>query len=668
MGKKINYTPDPITGTVYSKDPHLFDVKKVVHSKDDVKGIKDLLSGHNKDWGTSRITGKPRTSTPGGYKASASLEAGYARGHNIRDPNYVEKKEHIDPEGLHKTYLDMGPLEKCYEEIFGEALEEYNKKQKRSDRKIKNYLTHILQDKRRGSMKKNSKVDNSRKPVYEFIFEVGNRDFQVERNLSIEILEKFALEWMPEHYPNLKAISICLHADEFTYDPVTGERIEGNPHIHFNFIPIAHRLSEEEEKDFNEWKAELKKQEIAECKANGTKFSEDAFKRRDWEGLRAERYGKAEIESLSLQSSLSGACAEMGFRTHGANTAQIQMERAIRTDFLDLIESYGIKVDRTVKKDQEKKVKVEVYKAREDARKLLKHIKETEKEVKKESARNKKKEAELEKREAAVSGLEKEKKEVQRREKEVTAREKKISPYVERIDTLVQDEVAVKVQKEELDKREVEQNKKTEALDAKENLLLSKETKLSDKEKVLNERETELDKKEDAITDREIAAAEVEEKNRTDAKTNEKNLKEITQKFEDFAPMEAKYKKFASTVNMAEEIKTDVKGIGLQLKTELGEPGGSWWDKVEYAVGNFTERCQKIVVKWHDAISAFKNFLKGKTPQDFRKLADDMDFNGARTFEEYEQKWSSGVLGWQVEERRKKLVVRSEKRELDIER
>lgn len=391
--------PDPITGTKKVKATRLYDTEKVVHTKDDAKEINDALSEHNKDWGINRITGKPRKSSPEGYKVSSNCESCKPRGHNIRDPKFVEDKKHIDPEGLYKIYTDMGPIETCYKEIFAEALEEYNSKQTRKSRRIDNYLTHVLQDQRRGTMKKNSKVDNSRKPCYEIIFEIGNRDHQIDRNLSIEILEKFCNEWMPEHYPNFKAVGVYLHADEFTIDPVTNKRIDSAPHIHFDFIPIAHRLTAEEKEDFENWKKNLKEKEKAECKALGKKFSSEEFEGRDWAFERAKKYGKAEINSLALQSSLSGACAEMGYRTQGINTAQMQVQKDIRNDFLDLVESYGIPVDRTVNANAEAKVRIEVYKAREDNKKILKQIKETEKEVKSALKELKKKEAEIEKRE-----------------------------------------------------------------------------------------------------------------------------------------------------------------------------------------------------------------------------------------------------------------------------
>lgn len=51
---------------------------------------------------------------------------------------------------------------------------------------------------------------------------------------------------------------------------------------------------------------------------------------------------------------------------------------------------------------------------------------------------------------------------------------------------------------------------------------------------------------------------------------------------------------------MNEKIVVSLSGVGNQLK-------------IDYAVANFTERCQKIVTKFQDAIRGFINLLQGKT-------------------------------------------------------
>lgn len=102
-------------------------------------------------------------------------------------------------------------------------------------------------------MKKNASVDNSRKANYGFIFEIGNRDHQIDRELANEILKKYVLERMSQRFPNLKAICVSLHDDEFTINPVTQERNDSAPHVHFDFIPISHRLTDEEKEDASEF-------------------------------------------------------------------------------------------------------------------------------------------------------------------------------------------------------------------------------------------------------------------------------------------------------------------------------------------------------------------------------------------------------------------------------
>ena len=54
-------------------------------------------------------------------------------------------------------------IKAVYHELFDEALERYNAKQKRSDRKIENYYEKIRQGKQE-------------KLFYEVIFQIGNRD------------------------------------------------------------------------------------------------------------------------------------------------------------------------------------------------------------------------------------------------------------------------------------------------------------------------------------------------------------------------------------------------------------------------------------------------------------------------------------------------------------
>ena len=180
---------------------------------------------------------------------------------------------------------------------------------------------------------------------------------------------------------------------------------------------LQQRKQEEEKK----WRAELETKAREEAKAKGEKFSKTKFDEQDWEMLRVQKFGKALQKGMLLQSSMSGACAEMGFRTKGKLTAQIQMEEDIRTALLDFTESYGIKVNREVDKNRDEEVSIDAYKIREDNKKLLEQIQQ---DLEKETAIKKENQKSLEDisvREENVKNLEVEKADAERKSQEANA-------------------------------------------------------------------------------------------------------------------------------------------------------------------------------------------------------------------------------------------------------
>ena len=667
---------DPITGTTKEPDPHLYDYDKVLHSKDDMKGVNRGLHRLN-----YKITGKAAFDENGnhkGFKCSAKCRPEVAEGHNRRNENWVKNLEHVAKDGDYEIWMDYKNLDIAYKEIFGEALEEYNKTL-RSDRRVKNYLTHILNDKRQGSMKKNANVDNRRKPYYEFIFQIGKRDNRLDTESSKKILKEFCLEIMPKRFPNIRPIGIYLHADESTNDAITDDRLQGAVHVHFVYVPIAHALTKEEQEEEKKWKKELEEKAQKEAAAKGEEFDKPKFDAQDWQLMRAKKFGKAIGNGMKLQASLTGACCEMGFRTKGKLTAQIQMEEAVRKDLMDLVESYDIKVDRTIDKDRDEVVSIQEYKKREDNKAVLKETQRLYEDSQMNLRRSKvlneatqEKEEELAQREKAVSGLEEKKKSVEAAAAEVQKDKEKVAPYLARIDNLVEDEEKAQIRNKELDERESLQNQRDKDFEEKSAAqnadIVSRQKFTAEKETSLGAWESDLTKLSQEVEEGKTQNAEAAKLNTENAAINEKNAKEIADKFEDFNEVEAKYKIYSSTIDENEQIKINVADIGRQFKSDLLGAEGSWRDKIDYAVTNFTERCQKVVTKLHDAVYSFKTFLQGKTSLEFRRLADDMDRNGTRTFEDYAFKYSSGSLDWQVEQQHQKLQLKPHRRSVDIER
>ena len=148
-----------------------------------------------------------------GVTISTHNGSAVAREHNIRNPKVVSKEPHIRPNGKFEIWHDEKPRD-AYNRLFGQALEEYNNKQKRSDRKIKDYYRHICNDK-------------MKHPVYEMIVAVGNRDNTVDEEKGYYILRAFYNGWKKRN-PNLELIGAYYHADE-----------DGVPHVHIDYVPVA---------------------------------------------------------------------------------------------------------------------------------------------------------------------------------------------------------------------------------------------------------------------------------------------------------------------------------------------------------------------------------------------------------------------------------------------
>ena len=108
-------------------------------------------------------------------------------------------------------------IKQAYQEIFGEALEKYNAKQKRADRKIEDYCDHIKKSK------------NGEKLFYEDVVQWGSKeDFQKPemRERAKEALVQY-VKGFEERNPNLKLIGAYIHMDE------------ASPHLHLDYIPVA---------------------------------------------------------------------------------------------------------------------------------------------------------------------------------------------------------------------------------------------------------------------------------------------------------------------------------------------------------------------------------------------------------------------------------------------
>lgn len=135
--------------------------------------------------------------------------------HNRRTNSKVP--QNVDPTrtAFNKILIDKD-IRQVYNEVFGEALAEYNANQiakKHPERQKKDYYSAVCHDKKT-------------EPFREAVVQIGNKDKQLPRWESNEILQKF-LKRFQENNPQLVVVGAYIHNDEAT------------PHMHIDYVPVA---------------------------------------------------------------------------------------------------------------------------------------------------------------------------------------------------------------------------------------------------------------------------------------------------------------------------------------------------------------------------------------------------------------------------------------------
>ena len=121
------------------------------------------------------------------------------------------------------------PIEEAYEHLFGAAVERYNAKQKRPDRKITTtYYERVFNRKISQSVVTSA---DKRKSFYEDVVQIGDMKNTGVGTHDAEIATACLTEYMQgfqERNPNFYVFNAVLHLDEAT------------PHLHIDYIPVGH--------------------------------------------------------------------------------------------------------------------------------------------------------------------------------------------------------------------------------------------------------------------------------------------------------------------------------------------------------------------------------------------------------------------------------------------
>lgn len=119
-------------------------------------------------------------------------------------------------------------LGEAYHQLFDEAVEKYNARQKRKDRKIGDYFEHLFNRPPGKSFIVNA---NKQKCFYEHLVYIGTKKDSGIGTSDAEITKECLREYMEGFQgrnPNFYVFNAVMHLDEST------------PHLHIDYIPVGH--------------------------------------------------------------------------------------------------------------------------------------------------------------------------------------------------------------------------------------------------------------------------------------------------------------------------------------------------------------------------------------------------------------------------------------------
>lgn len=196
-------------------------------------------------------------------------------------------------------------LGETYDQIFSAAVERYNARQKRNDRKINNYFQHLFN---REPSKSVITGTNKQKSFYEDLVQIGTKDDTGVGSANAEIAKECLQEYMDgfqERNPNFHVFNAVIHLDEAT------------PHLHIDYIPVGHfsngldtrnaMAKALEEMGYGKGANAINRWRLAEwealhqiCKAHGIEISEPKKSRR-YTAIPHRSTASIRIESGSLK-------------------------------------------------------------------------------------------------------------------------------------------------------------------------------------------------------------------------------------------------------------------------------------------------------------------------------------------------------------------------------
>lgn len=192
-----------------------------------------------------------------------------AHDHNARELGLVANTPHIDPDGIHEIWGPDRTVADAYAEIFGDALDAYNARQKRTDRRmtVEQYMESVESDTRgrqprkrvKGKLVPDEEAKKGKKLSYELVLSVGNTNKLLDEDGIAEYDEETGTQEVhPQEVPyevnreacrrfvdtfeqrnsHLRIVRCDWHADEFFTNKL-GHKEWSTPHAHMEYVPVA---------------------------------------------------------------------------------------------------------------------------------------------------------------------------------------------------------------------------------------------------------------------------------------------------------------------------------------------------------------------------------------------------------------------------------------------
>lgn len=266
--------------------------------------------------------------------------------HNRRD---YEKIGKAIPDNIqsYRTYQNVTIVDKdiraAYKEIFGKVLQEYNKRQKRADRRIDDYYEHI------------SKSKNGEKLFYEDVLQWGSmEDFRADprlREKAKECLVEYAKTFEIRN-PNLKLIGAYIHMDE------------ASPHLHLDYIPVArgYKTGLQARNSLDKAMKQMGYTPVKESrKNNATKL---------WKENERAYFGEL-CRNKGLKVETERSLRRKQFTVSEYKEAQNEMLEEIKADVLPVIENYNARKNEALNAAIQAKGKAQAEEARYESFKVL---------------------------------------------------------------------------------------------------------------------------------------------------------------------------------------------------------------------------------------------------------------------------------------------------------